>query len=100
LSAKAWSEISRSLKLSGREEQILRGLFEDETERAIAADLGISPRTIHAHMERLYRKLGVNTRGHMVRRVMWEFVVLSGSETAGLPPICPNHAAGRCPLVR
>jgi DNA-binding CsgD family transcriptional regulator len=97
LSEQAWHEISRSLKLSGREQQILRGVLDDDTERAIALNLSISPRTVHAHMERLHRKLGVRTRGHMIQRVMWEFVALSGSKNNVLPPICPNRAAGRCP---
>ena len=97
LSEQAWHEISRSLKLSGREQQILQGVFDDDTERAVALNLGISPKTVHAHMERLHHKLGVRTRGHMIQRVMWEFITLSGSKSSLLPPICPNCAAGRCP---
>lgn len=100
LSEKAWVEIACALKLSGRELEILRGMFKDETEGSIAAGLGISRRTVHAHMERLHRKLGVKSRGHLIQRVMWEFIALSGSGKSKLPPICPNRAAGRCPLVQ
>ena len=98
LTGEAWTEIARSLRLSGRECQILLGVFDDKTERTIAANLGISVRTVHAHIERLHRKLGVRTRSHLVQRVMWEYVALTAAADSKLDPICPNHAAGRCPL--
>ena len=62
LSKQAWAQISRSLALSARERQILRGIFDDRTEFAIAANLGISPHTVHSHIERLYHKLAVTDR--------------------------------------
>jgi DNA-binding CsgD family transcriptional regulator len=56
----------RSLKLSGRELQIVRGVFDDYTELAIAKNLNISPHTIHTHCERLYHKLAVTDRVKLV----------------------------------
>ena len=38
-SSDAWTQIERSLRLSGRELQIVRGSFDDKTEFAMAADL-------------------------------------------------------------
>lgn len=97
LSEKAWAEIERSLKLSGRELQITRGVFDNLTEGAIAANLCISEHTIHEHLNRLFKKLRVTTRGQMIVRVMHEFLFLTLSETSDLPPLCRNRANGRCP---
>ena len=70
LSETAWAEVARTLQLSGRELQIVRGVFDNHKETAIAADLGIAPRTVDTHLERLYRKLTVTTRVALVLRVM------------------------------
>lgn len=65
-----WAETARALHLSGRELQIVRGVFDCHKETAIAADLGIARRTVDTHLERLYRKLDVTTRVALVLRVM------------------------------
>jgi DNA-binding NarL/FixJ family response regulator len=70
LSEADWAVAARALRLSGRELQIVRGVFDCRKETAIAADLGIAPRTVDTHMERLYRKLTVTTRVALVLRVM------------------------------
>src|SRR2546425_13112994 len=76
LSEEAWVQIARSLKLSGRELQLLRGVFDDRTESAIAADLAISPHTVHTYFERLHRKLAAADRVQLVLRVMADFMAL------------------------
>ena len=98
-SEQAWSEIARSLRLSPRELQILRGIFDDHTEFAIAANLGISPHTVHTHVDRVHRKLAVVDRVTLILRVMDEFFLLTLAPGSGLPSICANRAAGRCPLA-
>ena len=97
-SEQAWSEIARSLRLSPRELQILRGIFDDHTEFAIAVDLGISPHTVHTHIDRLHRKLAVVDRVTLILRVVEELLVLTVAPGSALPSICANRAAGRCPL--
>jgi DNA-binding CsgD family transcriptional regulator len=62
LPVSAWAEVALKLKLSGRELQIVRCIFDDLTEASIASELGISPHTVHTHMERLHRKLVVSNR--------------------------------------
>lgn len=69
-----WLSLARSLQLSGREREILQCIFEDQTEAVIARRLGISAHTVHTHLERLYRKLGVGTRCAAVIRVFSEYV--------------------------
>ena len=70
LSEEQWAETARTLRLSGRELQIVRGVFDNQKETAIAADLGIAPRTVNTHLERLYRKLTVTTRVALVLCVL------------------------------
>ncbi len=93
-----WEEIARSLKLSGQELRIVRGIFDDCTERDIAGRMKISPHTIRTHCERLYRKLGVTDRVRLVLRVVEAYVALTRSPNTAFPPICANFASGRCPL--
>ena len=50
------------LGLTGRELAVLQLLREGLTAAAIAHRLLISPRTVHAHLRSLYRKLGVSDR--------------------------------------
>jgi DNA-binding NarL/FixJ family response regulator len=57
LTESAWQAIAASLQLSGRELEIVRAIFNGQKETAIAARLGVTPRTVHTHVERMYRKL-------------------------------------------
>jgi len=99
-SEEAWGKIAQSLRLSGRELQIVRGVFDDETEFAIARNLNLSPHTVHTHCERLYHKLAVTDRVKLVLRVTNEFIGLTFAPESELPPICANRTAGSCPLRR
>ncbi len=53
-----WERIAQ---LTPRECDVLRGIASGQTNKAIAGGLGISPRTVETHRERLMRKLGVST---------------------------------------
>lgn len=48
--------------LTCRERSVLGLLADGLTADAIARRLGISPRTVHAHLSHVYRKLGVSDR--------------------------------------
>jgi DNA-binding CsgD family transcriptional regulator len=54
--------------LTTREIEVLGWVGEGKTSPEIAAILGVSPRTIHHHLDSVYRKLGVETRTAAVRR--------------------------------
>jgi DNA-binding CsgD family transcriptional regulator len=47
---------------------VLEWVAAGKTNRDIGAILGASPRTIEKHLERVYEKLGVETRTAAVRR--------------------------------
>jgi DNA-binding NarL/FixJ family response regulator len=94
----AWEEVARSLNLSGRQLQIVRGIFDDEKDFAIAHRLGISLSTVHTHIERLHHKLAITDRPQLLLRVMQEFLTLTASPGNGLPPLCATHASPGCPF--
>ena len=54
----SWERIAQ---LTPRECDVLRGIASGQTNKAIAAAFGISPRTVETHRERLMRKLGLST---------------------------------------
>lgn len=72
-SAEEWRSIAGAAGLSPREFEIIQRVFDDEKESAIASGLGVSPHTVHTHLERLYRKLGVSGRCAAVVRVIEVF---------------------------
>jgi DNA-binding CsgD family transcriptional regulator len=56
--------------LTGREREVLHWLGSGKTDKDIGDILGISPRTVHKHLQRIYEKLGVETRTAAVVRSM------------------------------
>lgn len=55
--------------LTQRECETLRGLLADRPPKAVAADLGISDKTLYRHRANLMEKLGARTRADLVRIV-------------------------------
>lgn len=94
----AWRQIASNLKLSGRELQIVRGTFDDQTESTIAAGLRIAASTVHTHIGRLHHKLAVTNRAQLILRVMQEFMGLTAPPRNQLSLICASRAEGRRPL--
>jgi DNA-binding CsgD family transcriptional regulator len=93
----AWAAIADSLQFSGRELQLVRGVFDDQKDLALASALGISIHTIHTHFERLHHKLAVNGRPQLIQRVMQRFLALTAAPGSVLPPICACRTTGHCP---
>jgi len=70
----ACKTIAKSLRISDRELEIIQGIFDDRKEFAIADELKISMHTVHTHLERLYRKLGVSSRVALVLYILSEYL--------------------------
>ena len=70
----------RDEHLTAREREVLQWLSGGKTDRDIACILGISPRTVHKHLQRVYEKLGVETRTAAVTRALG----LTGLATSGV----------------
>ncbi len=54
-------------QLTGREREVLLGIASGDTNKEIAAKLGISPRTVETHRESLMRKLEIRTVAGLTR---------------------------------
>jgi DNA-binding NarL/FixJ family response regulator len=74
LTHNGWRTIAQALRISNRELQIIQGIFDDRKEYAIAYELKISVHTVHTHLERLYRKLGVSSRVALVLYILSEYL--------------------------
>jgi LuxR family maltose regulon positive regulatory protein len=59
---------SRDGKLTRRERRVLQLLTSDLSERDIGRELYVSHNTVHSHVRSIYRKLGVSSRAHALRR--------------------------------
>ena len=54
--------------LSPRMEQTLRWLLGGDSEKQVAAKLGLSPHTVHVYVKAIYRRYGVSSRGELLAR--------------------------------
>ena len=71
-----WRSVTSSLGLSQRERQILEILLAGiDDEKRMAERLGISHHTIHTHIERLYRKLHVQSRSQLIAAVFVAYAI-------------------------
>ena len=61
---------SRALGLTRRESEVMQWIIEGKTNPEIALVLGAATRTVHKHVERIFQKLGVQTRAAAVREVL------------------------------
>jgi DNA-binding CsgD family transcriptional regulator len=71
-------------ELTPREREVLEWLAAGKTNREIATIVGASPRTVEKHLERVYEKLGVETRTAAAMRAFRE------KPTA--PPLSAGHS--------
>jgi DNA-binding CsgD family transcriptional regulator len=55
--------------LTASEQRVAELVASGMTNREVAAALFISPKTVEAHLTRIYRKLDVRTRAELVRRI-------------------------------
>jgi DNA-binding CsgD family transcriptional regulator len=57
---------SNLAKLTTRERDVIEHLSHGLTDREISRSLAISPRTVHKHLEHIYRKLGLTNRASLL----------------------------------
>ena len=87
----AWPRLGMALRLSPREMQIVRGVFDDRKEESIAYDLSISPHTVNTYFQRLYAKLRVSSRPQLIVRVMAEYLTMAPDEDRTWLAVSPAH---------
>jgi len=66
--------LKASLELTDREAEILLSIAQGKTNKAIAEDLYVSPLTVKTHLQRLYRKLGVESRAEALSIALLEIL--------------------------
>ena len=76
----------RDTRLTEREYAVLRLLGAGLTAQSIARRLQTSPRTVHKHLEHLYRKLGVRDRMMAVQRAREAGLLAAPVELGGRRP--------------
>jgi DNA-binding CsgD family transcriptional regulator len=57
------------VSLTPQEEQIARMVAEGKTNREVGSTLFISPKTVEAHLSRVFRKLEVRSRLELAKRL-------------------------------
>jgi DNA-binding CsgD family transcriptional regulator len=62
-------EVARILRTSPREAEVVRWLLQGKSNEEIADILGISPRTVQTHLQRIYQKLGVSSRTQAIAAI-------------------------------
>jgi DNA-binding CsgD family transcriptional regulator len=65
-----WGRAIRVLHLSPQCARIVARVALAQPYKQIAAELGIRPTTLRSYAERLYRRLGVRSRGELMLRVI------------------------------
>jgi DNA-binding CsgD family transcriptional regulator len=64
------SDVSAQEQLTRRERQTLALLLSGDSEKGIAATLGLSPHTVHQYVGNIYRKTGVASRAELMASAM------------------------------
>jgi DNA-binding NarL/FixJ family response regulator len=78
------------LALTGRQAEIVRGVFSGGTEGSIASDAGVSTNTEHTHRRRIFQKLRVHTTSALILRLFGQMLAAGIPPCLGLSPACPE----------
>jgi len=68
--ATLYPELAEKIEGLGRRGQVLAGIWAGRGTKEIAADLGLSPKTVEYHRAQLYRIFGVNDLVSLCRRAI------------------------------
>ena len=71
--------------LSDREFEVLRGLAEGETLKALAARMAVSPKTVTTYRSRILQKLGLRGNAELVRYALEQGLLDPRPQTSGPP---------------
>lgn len=85
LSTRQWQQVATLQRLTPRETEVTKLLFQELTVREIAVYLGLKMRTVRQHMERVHRKLSVTNRVGMVLRIVQTRDYLQRQQATEIP---------------
>jgi DNA-binding NarL/FixJ family response regulator len=69
----AASERGRARKLTPREREVLRAVFQGLSNKEAAKRLGLSESLVKAALQQLFQKAGVRTRGQLIRAALEQY---------------------------
>jgi DNA-binding NarL/FixJ family response regulator len=72
-------------RLTVREHEVVRLVARGLANKAIARQLGISPRTVEGHINHVFEKLGANSRTELVHFALTEGLLVAEPRDAGDP---------------
>lgn len=84
-----WQEIATHFHLGRREREVLIAVHNGLSEQMIAAEFGISPHTVHAHLGNIFRKFAVTSRAALI------LYIFSWHTHVRLPRLLANSTAAR-----
>jgi len=91
--ATLYPELAEKIEGLGRRGQVLAGIWAGKGTKEIAADMGISPKTVEYHRAQLYRVFGVNDLVSLCRRAMAVGILDPQSEG------CRRQCLRQCPRI-
>jgi len=98
--ATLYPELLEKIEGLGRRGQVLMGIWAGKGTKEIAADMGISPKTVEYHRAHLYRVFGVNDLVSLCRRAIAVGLIDPKSEGRGkeclrqCPRMCETGRSG------
>ncbi len=66
--------------LTAREHEVLHCVATGQSNKEMAKELGIAPRTVERHIENLRHKIRARNRAHMIAKAMAYGVLLPGAD--------------------
>jgi hypothetical protein len=93
MQATLYPELAEKLKDLGRRGQVLAGIWAGKGTKEIAADLGLSPKTVEYHRAQLYRVFGVNDLVSLCRRAIAVGLISPKGEG------CRTQCLTQCPRI-
>ncbi|HOX59703.1 MAG TPA: LuxR C-terminal-related transcriptional regulator [Candidatus Paceibacterota bacterium] len=93
-----YPELAEKLEGLGRRGQVLMGIWAGKGTKEIAAEMGISPKTVEYHRARLYGVFGVNDLVSLCRRAIAVGLINPGSEE-GMPEAVRDASRTHCSRI-
>lgn len=96
LTAEQWDITAEQLRLTRREKEVCKELFDGFTRNEIADHLGIKPRTVRHYMEHIHQKLAVSNRvGVVLRLIQIRDKISALNPKAGMTSQLPTSQASQ-----
>ena len=81
-----WELLESRLSLPPRQRQVIRHLFNGQSDKQIADSIGVALPTVRSHLRRVYRRFEVQDRTELVLRVVREFIRMNDISSDVMSP--------------